>query len=277
MKEYLGHKYDRDDPGLIQVQDELPFWSAHFGIKLLETMKMKKGINALDIGSGYGFPLIEAAQRLGKSCRVYGIDPWKAAADRIRSKIKQLNLSNIEIIEGYAEELPFENDFFDLIISNNGINNVKNMQKVFDECYRVGRKGAQFVFTLNCEDTMWEFYSALEKILNELKLENAVVKMKEHIYTRRKPLCEITEKLHAAGFISDSMICESFKYRFTDAETMFNYAAIKYWFLPAWKEIVPEGNLEDVFERVEKELNKRVRETGLLELTVPFAVFAAVK
>ena len=45
--------------------DDLPLWSAPFGLKLLETLKFKKNINVLDIGCGEGFPLIEIAARFG--------------------------------------------------------------------------------------------------------------------------------------------------------------------------------------------------------------------
>jgi len=51
----------------------------------------------LDIGFGLGFPMIEIALRLGDSSRVYGIDPWEAAIERTKSKIKICNVNNIEI------------------------------------------------------------------------------------------------------------------------------------------------------------------------------------
>lgn len=43
--------------------DELPFWSAPFGISLLETVRLRPGMNVLDIGSGSGFPMLELADR----------------------------------------------------------------------------------------------------------------------------------------------------------------------------------------------------------------------
>ena len=167
MKDYLDHTFNPDDPELISIQDELPFWSAPFGFSLLNTIRMKKNINELDIGSGFGFPLLEVSQRLGKTCNVFGVDPWKPAIERAEKKIKMYNLSNVKIIDCCAEKLPFEDSFFDLIISNNGINNVKDIPAVFNECSRVCKNGAQFVFTFNLDKTMIEFYDIYEKVLKE--------------------------------------------------------------------------------------------------------------
>lgn len=55
--------------------DELPLWSAPFGLAILDTIRLKNGMNILDIGSGSGFPMLEIADRAGASCMVYGVDP----------------------------------------------------------------------------------------------------------------------------------------------------------------------------------------------------------
>ena len=46
-----------DSPENVRVFDELPFWSAPFGLRLFEQIRLKKNIIALDIGFGAGFPL----------------------------------------------------------------------------------------------------------------------------------------------------------------------------------------------------------------------------
>ena len=87
MKEYLEHSFNPDDSEFVSAIDELPLWSAPFGLKLLDTIELHPDNNALDIGCGLGFPLLEVSQRLGNSSRVYGIDPWERALERINLKI----------------------------------------------------------------------------------------------------------------------------------------------------------------------------------------------
>ena len=82
--------YDLESTEIVSVIDELPLWSAPFGLKLLDNIKMISKGNVLDIGSGLGFPAIEIAMRLGDSCKVFGIEPWKEARERANEKIKLL-------------------------------------------------------------------------------------------------------------------------------------------------------------------------------------------
>ena len=277
MKDYLNHSFNPDDPDLISVIDELPLWSAPFGLSLLDTINLKPGINALDVGCGLGFPLIELSQRLGTSCKVYGIDPWESAIERINLKIKTYDLKNVIAIKGIAEELPFDNNFFDLIVSNNGINNVADMHKSLNECSRVSKPGAQFTITLNLEDTMIEFYNLFEDILIKNKLVEEVKKMKQQIYLKRKPLKDIKKSLNETGFEIKSIKNDSFTLRFLNSTTMFNHSLIKYWFLDGWKNILKPGDLQNIFEQVEDKLNSMAKENNEIILTVPFVTVDCIK
>jgi ubiquinone/menaquinone biosynthesis C-methylase UbiE len=252
------------------VIDELPLWSAPFGLKLLDTIKLKPNINALDIGCGLGFPLIEVAQRLGASSKVYGIDPWEAAIDRINLKIKTYDIKNVEAIEGVAETLPFENNFFDLIVSNNGINNVEDIKLSLAECFRVSKPNAQLTITMNLEDSMIEFYDVFESTLIKNGLKDEVKKMKEQIYSKRKPLTEIKALLSNSGFEIKSINEDNFVLRFLDGPTMFNHYLIKYWFLDGWKSILKPEDLENIFEQLEQNLNEIAKEKGEISLTIPY-------
>jgi len=270
LKKYLTHSFNTDDAELISVIDELPLWSAPFGLKLLDTIKLAHNINALDIGCGLGFPVIELAQRLGDTSKVFGIDPWEKATERTLFKIKKYGINNVEIIQGIAEELPFEDSFFDLIVSNNGINNVQNMELALSECARVSKPNAQFVITLNLEDTMIEFYQVFEKVLENNNLNSEIVKMKEQIYFKRKPLSEMKELITSIGFRIINIQHDKFYLRFVDGLTMFNHSLIKYWFLDGWKSILDGVHLEKIFNEVETELNDIAKEKGEILLTVPF-------
>ena len=88
MKKYLYANADLNNMDFVSCIDELPLWSAPFGLSLLDAIEMKAGLKVLDIGCGCGFPLIELAQRLGNSCSLNGIDPWETALGRVRLKIR---------------------------------------------------------------------------------------------------------------------------------------------------------------------------------------------
>ena len=142
------------NPTHLAVYDELPLWSAPFGLALLDRVRLGRGLRALDIGCGTGFPLIELAERLGLRATVVGIDPWKLACERIEEKCRVYGVENASVVCAPAERLPFEEGRFDLIVSNNGLNNVADPAVVLAECHRTSRRGAQLVMTWNLPASM---------------------------------------------------------------------------------------------------------------------------
>lgn len=270
MTGYLEETFDLSDPALVSMLDELPLWSAPFGLKLLDSIIFKPNMNVLDIGCGTGFPLIEISNRLNSSCHVYGIDPWQQAIERIRLKIKVQNLSNAMVINGKAEQLPFENEFFHLIVSNNGINNVENPEAVLAECYRVSRPHAQMILTVNLPATMNQFYAILEATLRDHGKTKEVIKMREHIHHKRKPHHQTTAMITRAGFCIQKIFEDHFTMRFLDGSAMFNHFFIKLAFLDSWKNILSPDDRKPIFEIVETRLNKIAEHCGEVKLTIPF-------
>ena len=277
MDNYLETNYDLNDKETVSVIDELPLWSAPFGLKLLEKIKYRKNITAIDIGSGLGFPLLEVAMRLGNSCKLYGIDPWEVAVERIKTKIKIYEINNVEIIAGVAENIPLPDNSVDLIFSNNGLNNVNDIKQVLNECCRVSKTGAQLVFTYNTNRTMNEFYSVLEEILIKEKMTEEIVLMKEHIYKKRKPVEEFVRLLNESGYSINEISHDKFECRFVDGTAMFNHFLIKLAFIDSWKELIPEEKQKDFFTELVQRLNHAASITEVLKLTIPFAIIDCEK
>jgi arsenite methyltransferase len=277
MNNYLKTNYDLNDKETVSVIDELPLWSAPFGLKLLEKINYKQNITALDIGSGLGFPLVEVAMRLGNTCKLYGIDPWEAAVERIKTKIKTYGITNIEIITGVAEKIPLPENSVGLIFSNNGLNNVNDIKGVLSECRRISKPGAQLVFTYNTDRTMIEFYSVMEDVLRESNLLNEIGLLKKHIYKKRLPVEEFIHLLNERGYSINEISHDEFAYRFVDGTTMFNHFIIKLAFIDGWKELIPEERRVDFFAELVDRLNQLAQSNGFLKLTVPFAIIDCEK
>lgn len=276
MTDYLHHTFNSNDPELVSVIDELPLWSAPFGLKLLDLVKLNKGIKFLDVGSGLGFPLVELAQRLGASSTGYGLDPWKPAIERTALKARVYGLTNIELAEGIAESIPFADSYFDLIISNNGLNNVENLEKAISECGRVCKQGGQFVFTLNLDESMREFYDAFGTTLANNGLSSEIEQMKAHISQKRPPIDLLKKLVGKSGFEIEKIHYEKFYLKFVDAQSMFNHSFIKYWFLGAWKELAPPELLEKIFSETEKAMDEAANNSEI-KLYIPFAAFNCFK
>jgi SAM-dependent methyltransferase len=266
----LESHYNIDDVDIVSAIDDLPLWSAPFGLKLLDMVRLRRNIRALDIGCGLGFPAIELAGRLGATCKVYGIDPWTRAIERARAKIRAWGLDNIEIIEGKAELLSFADAYFDLVVSNNGTNNVDDEEQTFREIGRVTKPGGQVVLTMNLPETMIEFYTAYRKVLHRLNKTSELDRLDAHIHEKRKPLSHTKGLLANAGLELVEVHEDAFTMRYTDGTAMLDNFIIKLAFLASWTGVLEAGDVGPVFEAVEHELNRAADEKGGLTLTVPW-------
>lgn len=272
MTKYLKNIFDLNSEYQADLLDEMPIWSAPFGLKLLDNIKLKKNISALDIGFGVGFPLTEIALRLGKTCKIYGIDPWEAAIKRAKRKLEFYEITNVEIIQGEAENIPLKDNSIDLITSNNGINNVSDMPKVMDECARIMKPGGQFIQTMNLDSSMVEFYDIFKNTLKEENLADLVRKVDEHIYKKRKPLNEVISLLEEKGFQVKNIIHDKFEYKFVDGTTFLNHYFMRLAFMDRWKKIIPEDRLQKIFSIIENKINIKAEKKGLFRLSIPFVV-----
>jgi len=274
MENYLENKLDLKN--LSKMYDELPIWSAPFGLKLLEFIDYKPNITAIDLGFGTGFPLIEIAMRLGNDSTVYGIDVWKDAFEKVNEKIRYYDIKNIKLIEGNVESIPLENNFADLITSNNCINNVNDINKALMECSRIIKKNGQFIMTMNLEKSMYEFYSIMEQTLLELDLLSEIEKMYEHIEKKRPSVEKIINPMKNE-FIIKNIEYDQFNYKFSNGTSMLNHRFIKIAFMNSWKEIVPENRIQEVFKLIEEKMNKQAEELKGFKLSVPFVLINCIK
>ena len=275
MKKYLKNEFD-----LIrytEVADELPLWSAPFGLKLLDHIDYKPGITAIDIGFGTGFPLTEIALRLGDTSLIYGIDPWEDAISRATKKIDYYGLKNIKIIQGVAESIPVDDDSVDLITSNNGINNVNDIDKVLSECSRIIKPGGQFVQTMNTSLTMFEFYRQLKQVLTELNMNKEIDLMHRHISQKRPPVDIMISTLEKHGFEIKGIEHSQFNYRFADGTTMLNHYFIRLAFMDAWIKFLPPDKTDHIFEITELNMNEQSKRDGGINLSIPFVLIDARK
>jgi arsenite methyltransferase len=100
----------------------------------------------LDIGNGAGFDLIVASGLVGESGRVCGIDLTEDMVDRARKNVALAGVSNVEIQHIEAEEIPYEDQTFDVVTSNGVINLSPCKGLLFKEILRVLKPGGRLQF-----------------------------------------------------------------------------------------------------------------------------------
>jgi SAM-dependent methyltransferase len=107
---------------------------------------VRPGEAVLDVGCGTGFDLIVAGRLVGPSGRVCGIDVTQEMVEKAGRNLIQAALPHGEVRVAGAEEIPYEDGSFALVISNGVLNLSPLKEKCFREIYRVLRPGGRLQF-----------------------------------------------------------------------------------------------------------------------------------
>lgn len=109
---------------------------------ILSFLDIKKNSKVLDVGCGTGTFAIMIAK---KAKKVVGIDASKAMINTAKKKSKELG--NVEFIEAIAEDLPFDDNSFDIVLSSMTLHHLPSKDKIIalKEMKRVLKPKGQFL------------------------------------------------------------------------------------------------------------------------------------
>jgi SAM-dependent methyltransferase len=107
---------------------------------------LKAGERVVDLGSGAGFDCFIAGAKVGRKGHVVGIDMTEEMLTKSRQTAQAMGSSNVEFREGLIEELPVEDGWADVVISNGVINLCADKQRAFSEIRRVLKSGGHLQF-----------------------------------------------------------------------------------------------------------------------------------
>lgn len=149
------------------------YWDSFEKDKVLSLLGDVGSKKILDVGAGTG----RLALRLAKvGAEVTALD----VSEEMLKKLKIKN-HNLKTIVGEAEDLPFENESFDIVVATFLIVHLKDLRRFFDEVYRVLKPGGLFLVTninqrkapaIETKEGMVEvesYYHRPERVVEELE------------------------------------------------------------------------------------------------------------
>lgn len=160
----------------------------------------QQGEVCVDLGSGRGNDVLRMAELVGDMGYVYGIDISDGMLEKARKNAEKFKVPNVSFIKCELVNLELPDNSVDLIISNCTLNHATDKQKVWNEIYRILKKGGRFVIS--------DIYS-LTPIAEEHRNDPiAVAECWAGSVTRE----EYFEQVEKAGFTSINILEESAPY-----------------------------------------------------------------
>jgi len=160
----------------------------------------RPGEVCVDLGSGRGTDVLRLAEEVGSTGFVYGIDISEGMIQKAIGTADRLEVKNVEFIHSTLERIKMGDNKVDLVISNCTINHASDKQAVWNEVFRILKKGGRFVVS--------DIY-ALNQIPDEYRNDAAAI---AECWAGSVTREEYLDQLRLAGFSSVRIIEESVPY-----------------------------------------------------------------
>jgi SAM-dependent methyltransferase len=111
----------------------------------INSADLTTGETVLDLGTGTGAVAEKVAATVGPSGAVVALDISPEMLALVRQRVSRLGLDNVTVREGRAEEIPADDDTFDVVLASLSMMYVLDREKAAREIARVLKPGGRFV------------------------------------------------------------------------------------------------------------------------------------
>lgn len=236
-------------------------WTPHIAGRA----QIKAGQTVLDVACGTGVLARKIAKYVGVNGTVIGLDVNEGMLDVARQKAPHIRWQH-----GIAEDLPFDNNYFDAVVSQFGLMFFENRQKAISEMLRVLRSNQRLVIAVWGELEETTGYSAMVQLLLRLFGEDAANGLRApynlgNLQTLQALFDGLDVDYEIETLVGKAKFPSIADWMFTD---------IKGWVLA---DSISDEQYQTLLNEAEKELQSFTLEDGRVEFDAPAHIITIVK
>jgi len=215
IKQHIREVFDRTAPTYDQLG---PRFFLYFGERLVTEAKIKPGSKVLDVATGRGALLFPAANVVGLSGSVVGIDLSPEMVKQVQFEVQQSAMKNIAVESMDAEDLKFPDNSFDHVLCGFSLFFFPALGKALSEFERVLRPGGQLAVSIwERGDIRWNWIGQVyEKFKPFLMADPNITPVHFH------EAAVLETELRQAGFQNIRTDSDTAEFIYADAEEWWN-------------------------------------------------------
>jgi len=231
-----------------------PDWGERFAELIDEHITLPKQGKALYLAAGTGGHAMALQERAGEKVELLCLDENEECLEIARAKATTAN-EGTQFKFAKLDQLPLDQNEFDLVIGNASLVPRANVRKMFAEMVRVAAPGAMVLLALPTASSFGEFFSIYWEALHNVgltELESGV----EHLITELPTISETEQMAEDEGLTDVESWSRIEEFDYDSGEQFINSPLVADFLMEDWLTSVPD----DWRPAVAKEITRLINE-----------------
>ncbi len=204
-----AEQYDRAGPAIFRK----------LGARLVELVGIEPGMRVLDVATGSGAVLVAAAQRVGPSGQVIGVDLSNEMLGQADASVRALGLSNVQLGRMDAEALELADGSFDAVTCAFSVFFFPSMEAALREMGRICKPGGRLGISV-WSKTPPPFDPAWKVFADQVRKYGVEVRMPQRVAYAPQ---DVESLVRTAGFADIQLTTESMELVYPNEEDWWSF------------------------------------------------------
>ena len=115
--------------------------------EILAALQAEAGKRIADVGAGEGFYSIRIARAVGSTGRVTAVDVSEKHLEKLRARLQQDNLANVDVVVGAVDDPRLAPNTFDAVLIYNAYHEMTAPEPVLEAIFKALKPGGRLVMS----------------------------------------------------------------------------------------------------------------------------------